>query len=136
VTHRPRTWPALYYDAQCPLCTRSAWFIDRRDRTRTLRFASLHGDDGDLLRAEHPALAGVDSLVWVEAAADGSPVVRTHSDAVLAVGRYLGGFWRALATIAHLVPRVIRDVVYRFVARHRHIIMRQSPSAGAAPRAP
>lgn len=126
MTRRPRTWPALYYDAQCPLCTRSAWFIDRRDRKRTLRFASLHGNDGDQLRAEHPTLAGVDSLVWVEASAEGSPIVRMHSDAVLAVGRYLGGFWGLLAALARLVPRIIRDAVYRFVARHRHLVTRQT----------
>jgi predicted DCC family thiol-disulfide oxidoreductase YuxK len=129
MSQRPRTWPALYYDAQCPLCTRSAWFIDRRDRTRTLRFASLHGSDGDTLRAEHPALAMVDSLVWVEAGSDGEPIVRTHSSAVLAVGQYLGGPWRFLAALARLVPRAIRDAVYRFVARHRHILMQQAPEA-------
>lgn len=129
MSQRPRTWPALYYDAQCPLCTRSAWFIDRRDRTRTLRFASLHGDDGDALRAGHPALAAVDSLVWVEANPDGGPLVRTHSDAVLAVGRYLGGPWRLLAVLAGIVPRAIRDAVYRFVARHRHLVMRRAPQA-------
>lgn len=123
MTVRARTWPALYYDAQCPLCTRSAWFIDRRDRTRTLRFASLHGEDGNALRVEHPVLAGVDSLVWVEAAADGRAIVRTHSDAVLAVGRYLGGPWRLLAAMARVVPRVLRDAVYRFVARHRHLVV-------------
>jgi predicted DCC family thiol-disulfide oxidoreductase YuxK len=127
VSRRARTWPALYYDAQCPLCTRSAWFIDRRDRARTLRFASLHGDDGDALRSEHPVLAGVDSLVWVEVGPDGRPLVRIHSDAVLAVGYYLGGPWRLLAAVARMVPRAIRDAVYRFVARHRHIVMRQAP---------
>jgi predicted DCC family thiol-disulfide oxidoreductase YuxK len=129
VSESPRSWPALYYDSECPLCTRSAWFIDRRDRRRTLRLASLHSEDGRALRVEHPALANVDSLVWVEAAADGRPVVRTHSDAVLAIGQYLGGGWRVLASISRIIPRALRDAAYRFVARHRHRIIRHASPA-------
>ncbi len=43
-----------------------------------------------------------------------------RSDAVLRAGRYLGGLWAGLALIGALVPRVIRDQLYRWVARHRH----------------
>ncbi len=80
---------------------------------------SLQGPEGEALRAAHPWLATVDSLIWVDAA--GARVL-VHSDAVLEVGRYLGGGWRLAARVARLVPRRLRDRVYRFIARHRRLL--------------
>jgi predicted DCC family thiol-disulfide oxidoreductase YuxK len=43
----------------------------------------------------------------------------TDSDAVIAIWRGLGWPWR-LAALARLVPRALRDPVYRWVARNRY----------------
>lgn len=120
--------PALFFDDACVMCSRSAWFIDRRDRRRTLRFVALASEEGRALVAAHPALRQVDSLIWL----DGDPTHRTtrasaHSDAVFAVGRYLGGGWSALATVGRLVPRRVRDAVYRLIAKHRLRARREEP---------
>ena len=120
--------PALFFDDACVMCSRSAWFIDRRDRRRTLRFVALASEEGRALVAAHPALARVDSLIWLEV----DPTHRTtrafaHSDAVFAVGRYLGGGWSALATVGRLVPRRVRDAVYRLIAKHRLRARREEP---------
>ena len=45
--------------------------------------------------------------------------VRRDSDAVLAIWDGLGWPWRA-ATAFRLVPRALRDYVYRWVARNRY----------------
>jgi predicted DCC family thiol-disulfide oxidoreductase YuxK len=114
------TLPALYYDAECPMCTRSARFIRRRDRRATLRFEALTSDEGRALIASEPALAAVDSMIWVDHGDSGAkPIVRTHSAAVLAVAGYLGGGWAVLGALAGVVPAPVRDRVYRWVARHR-----------------
>ncbi len=114
------TLPALFFDDDCPLCTRSAWFIDRHDRQRTLRFVALVSEEGRALRVAHPELAVVDSLIWLEAAAsDRGTRALAHSAAVLRVGRYLGGVWAWLSWLGWLVPRPLRDAFYRTVARHR-----------------
>ena len=73
-----------------------------------------------MVAARHPALAGADSMAWVEpaeAGADERAFVR--SAAALRVARYLGGAW-TLALGAWLVPRPFRDAAYDLVARHRH----------------
>lgn len=112
--------PALYYDTECPLCTRSARLIRRLDRRGTLRYVSLQGPDGRALVEAHPALRTVDSVIWCEPAGpDGVPLPLVHSDAVLAVAAYLGGIWAVFGVLARLVPRPARDRVYRWVARHR-----------------
>lgn len=45
--------------------------------------------------------------------------VRRDSDAVLAIYAELGWRWRAMA-VFRLVPRIVRDSVYRLVARNRY----------------
>lgn len=49
---------------------------------------------------------------------------RIRSDAALAALRYLGGGWALLARVFRLVPRAVRDGVYRWVARNRHRLSR------------
>ncbi|MDZ4672835.1 MAG: DCC1-like thiol-disulfide oxidoreductase family protein [Gemmatimonadota bacterium] len=115
--------PVLLYDGTCGFCQASVQFVLRHERTSTLRFAPLQGELGAELRARHPALAGVDSVVWVDDPGGEGERLRLRSDATLRVARYLGGGWRLLSA-AGIVPRFIRDSVYRFVARHRHRIVR------------
>jgi len=114
------TLPALFFDDECVMCSRTAWFIDRRDRKRTLRFVALASAEGAAVVAAHPELAKFDSLIWLESGPTaGSTRALAHSSAVLAVGRYLGGGWSIASRIARVVPRSVRDAVYRLIARHR-----------------
>jgi predicted DCC family thiol-disulfide oxidoreductase YuxK len=114
----PRSWPVLCYDGSCGLCARSVQFVLRRERPGHdyLRFATLQGPWGARARAEHPDLAGVDSVVWLEA--DGRVSVR--GSAVLAVLRYVGGWWGLVASVGSVVPRVLRDAIYDSIARRRY----------------
>ena len=106
--------PTLLYDGTCGVCARSVQFILARDRRQTLRFAPLHGVFAQGVLRQHPELHDVDSVVWY----DGSGAL-VQSDAVVAVLRYLGGAWSALAMLAGLVPRQLRDAAYAAVARRR-----------------
>ena len=113
--------PVLYYDGECGVCTRSVELVLRHDRRGTLRFASLRGAPGAALLARHPELAGVDSLCWVEDGEGGTGKgerVLVRSEAVLAVARYLGGWWR-VAAVLRVIPRAIRDAGYSWFARRR-----------------
>jgi predicted DCC family thiol-disulfide oxidoreductase YuxK len=112
----------LLYDGSCGFCAESVQFALRHDRKSVLRFAALDGAFGRDLRARHPALAGVDSLVLVEPG-DAGERVRIRSDAALAVVEAFGGWWVA-ARAARIIPRAVRDLIYRVVARHRHRLSR------------
>ena len=120
--------PVLLYDGSCGLCASIVQFVLRHDRQGTLRFAGLDSRFADDIRARHPALHAVDSVIWVEPAwGSRSERVFLHSDAALALARYLGGWWR-LALAGRLIPRPLRDGLYEAVARHRH----QIPEIGAS----
>lgn len=124
--------PVLVYDGDCGFCTRSVRFLLERDRKGQLRFASRSGDFGAAVRVRHPQLREVESLLWLEPSAGGERVL-IYSDAVLAAAAYLGGIWKLLAQLGGLVPRVVRDPVYRAIAKVRQRIVRGGACALPSP---
>ena len=114
----------LFYDGTCGFCANSVQFVlAHESRRRTLHFASLQGELGVKLHEGHPELRTVDSLIWYEpASGPTSARILIRSDGVLAVARYLGGIWGALAVLGRIIPRGLRDWAYNLVARHRYDI--------------
>jgi predicted DCC family thiol-disulfide oxidoreductase YuxK len=108
--------PLLLYDGACALCNGAVTFVLKRDPGGVARFAPLQGDTAAEALARHPHLAGIDSMIWIDA--DGR--AWTRSAAAIAIGHYLGGRWGALASLARIVPTVLRDVVYDLIARIRY----------------
>jgi predicted DCC family thiol-disulfide oxidoreductase YuxK len=112
--------PVLLYDGTCGFCAGSVQLVLKHDHLGVLRFAALESAFGQALLRRRPELADIDSVLWVDHASDGyTERVLTHSAAALSVLAYLGGVWR-LTAIAWLVPRPLRDAIYRLVAKHRH----------------
>ena len=86
-----------------------------------MRFASLQSDFAARILTRH----GIDpkDLDTVQVVVNHERPeehVLGRSDAILRAGKELGMPWNVLATIARIVPRPLRDVVYRFVARNRY----------------
>jgi len=108
----------VLFDGVCNLCNRSVDFILRRDAAAYFRFASLQSDAARRLLAERgraiSSPEAPESIVLIE---DGC--VYERSAAVLRIARHLRG-WSTLALIALAIPRPVRDLVYRWVARHRY----------------
>jgi predicted DCC family thiol-disulfide oxidoreductase YuxK len=120
--------PVLLYDGTCGFCAESVQFVLRHDRRGTLRFAALQGAFGTEVRARHPELEGVDSVIWVDPPSDGgADRVFVRSDAAIRVARYLGG-WFKLVRLGRLLPRFMRDGLYDTIARHRHRLLSNGPS--------
>jgi predicted DCC family thiol-disulfide oxidoreductase YuxK len=107
----------LFYDGHCGLCHGAVKFVLKRDRTgAAFRFAPLQGSTF-VEKVPADRRAGLPDSVIV-LAEDGRLLVR--SDAFLHILRRLGGPWRALAGILSIVPRILRDAVYNFIARVRY----------------
>jgi len=113
----PHEGPVLFFDGVCNLCNASVDRLMRIDRRRRLRFASLQGPTAQRLLAGTAVAHGAeepDSLVLLD---QGRVFVR--STAALRALVRVGGGWRLAAALL-LVPRPLRDAVYRWVARHRY----------------
>jgi predicted DCC family thiol-disulfide oxidoreductase YuxK len=102
------------------MCNKSVKTILEHDRKGTLRFAALQSDYGQRAIAQHPELRGVDSMILLEPSGrSGDEKAYARSTAALRIASYLGGFWK-LFLIAYVLPRVVRDWLYDFVARNRY----------------
>ncbi|MCB1069430.1 MAG: DUF393 domain-containing protein [Kiritimatiellae bacterium] len=106
--------PVILFDGDCRFCHRAVQFVLKRDRAGVFRFAALDSAYGQAQLAAHGlADPRPDSLVLIE---DDSAFI--ESEGALRIARRLGGGWRWLSGLI-LLPRVLRDPVYRWIARNR-----------------
>jgi predicted DCC family thiol-disulfide oxidoreductase YuxK len=105
----------LLIDGVCNLCNGSVRFILPRDRRKRFVFASLQSAAGQRI-LERLGLDREEFHTMVLLEGD-----RTYleSTAALRIFRHLGGLWRLVYGFI-LVPRPVRDRVYRFIARNRY----------------
>lgn len=115
----------VFFDGECGFCQRSARWLARFDRECRIDFATLQGELAAKLGFSSFAQPRGGSLVvWRD---DGSATF-ISSEALFEICRALGGGWRFLE-IFRPVPRVLRDAVYRWVARNRYRFGGGEPSA-------
>ena len=113
--------PIVLYDGVCGLCNRSVQFLLNHDKHERFRFASLQSDFAKKVLGRHGLdPKDLDTVHVVENYDQPGERVLQRSDAILRAGRELGGFWSAASSVARIVPRPLRDLVYRFVATNRY----------------
>jgi predicted DCC family thiol-disulfide oxidoreductase YuxK len=114
----------IFYDGHCGLCHGAVRFVIARDpQGRLFRYAPLEGATFAALVPAERRAGLPDSVVVLTD--DGRLLVR--SDAFIHILRRLGGFWRVIGAIIAVIPRVIRDGVYNFIARVRYRIFGRRP---------
>ncbi len=106
----------VLYDGVCNLCDAAVRFILHRDKRGKFRFASLQGDFAKKILTQYgiPEGQALESIILIE---DGVPYL--HSTGALRIARELAFPWN-LSAVFLIVPRPIRDAVYRWVARNRY----------------
>lgn len=106
----------ILFDGRCNLCSSSVQFIIRHDSKKKFRFASLQSDIGQRLLVGQLGVSqgGVDSVVLID-----SGKVYTKSDAALQIVKQLDGAWKVLFVL-RIVPRGLRDCLYKWVAKNRY----------------
>jgi predicted DCC family thiol-disulfide oxidoreductase YuxK len=113
--------PIIFYDGVCGLCNALVQFLIRRDKRGALRFASLQSDFAAKVLGRHGIdAADLDTVQVVVNYEQPDERVLNRSDAILRACGELGGSWKILAAVAQIIPRPLRDLVYRFVARNRY----------------
>ena len=106
----------VFFDGVCNLCNWSVDFIIKRDAEGVFKFASLQSDVAQGLLADHRADVdkGMRTIVLLK-----NDRLYYRSDAVLEICRDLSNPWPLLA-IFKVIPRFIRDAVYRFISKNRY----------------
>ena len=107
--------PILLFDGHCNLCNAWVQYVVKRDASSTIRFASLQSVAGRRLLEEHKIDENyIDSLVLFE-----EERFSVSSNAALRTLSYFDGWERHLIFLS-VVPRSLRDLVYRFIAKNRY----------------
>ena len=107
--------PTILFDGVCNLCAWAVRFIIERDPRNIFRFASLQSNTGQRLLAEHGiSTVSMDSFVLIE-----NGIAFTESSAALRVAKLLQGAW-PVCYAGIILPKMLRDPVYRFIARNRY----------------
>jgi len=106
--------PVIIFDGYCVLCSRSAQFVLRHDADGAFRMLAAQSPLGHALYV-HYSLDPTDYETMI-LIADG--VASLKSEAAIRIAQGLGLPW-SLAGIFRIVPRVLRDAVYVWVARNR-----------------
>jgi predicted DCC family thiol-disulfide oxidoreductase YuxK len=115
----------VLFDGHCGLCNGSVRWLLRRDRGDRLRFVELDSTKVAGLPARH-SLGGLGSatgtLLVVRDAGGAAERVLLRSDAVAALLRELPRPWPWVGLALKWIPRPLRDLGYRLIARRRYRI--------------
>jgi predicted DCC family thiol-disulfide oxidoreductase YuxK len=105
----------VIFDGVCRFCSGAVSFIIKRDPQGLFAFTPMQSDIAQKLMETHAhAELGSDTILLIK---DGVCYVRT--DAALEIAKDLSGLW-FLFRVFRVVPRAIRDYIYRAFARNRY----------------
>lgn len=107
--------PVVFMDGTCVLCSRTARIIAKLDKRQDFRICPVQSPLGQAILGHYGLdAADPDSWLYIE---DGRAY--TSMEAVIRAGMRLGGWGRSLAAL-RLLPRPLRDWLYRRIARNRY----------------
>jgi len=106
----------ILFDGECVLCNWAAKFVLTRDKNKQFSFVSLQSEEGKnilssmniVLKKDDETIILVEGNHWY-----------THSKAALRISKSLSGLW-PLFYVFIIIPSPVRDLVYRFIGRHRY----------------
>ena len=115
------TNPIILYDGVCALCNGLVRFVLKRDRADWFRFASLQSNLAREILSRH-GLNPDDLDTFYLVLENGQPgeQILSRSDAAMRVLAELKGWPSVVAALMKIVPRFLRDFVYKLVARSRY----------------
>jgi predicted DCC family thiol-disulfide oxidoreductase YuxK len=112
----PKNKKIILFDGVCNLCDSLLQFVIRHDKKDVFRFVALQSNLGQEI-VNHIGIQNknIDSVILYV------PGVAYYykSSAALEIARELGGFFH-LGTIFKIIPTVLRNHIYDYVAKNRY----------------
>jgi predicted DCC family thiol-disulfide oxidoreductase YuxK len=112
----------ILFDGYCSLCNTWVDWLLRRDKSGVLQFASLQGETAAQLLTRHGESLDADTVIYLR-----KNQTYEQSTAVLLILSDMGGIW-CLVRIFFLVPKFIRDFLYKRVAKNRYHFLKKRDS--------
>ncbi|MBN1986607.1 MAG: thiol-disulfide oxidoreductase DCC family protein [Prolixibacteraceae bacterium] len=107
-------YPVVIFDGVCNLCNGVVNFILQHQRKKQFRFVALQSEAGEkaIQLLQIPPETNSVILYWKKR-------IYTESEAALEIARLLPAPWKWLVVFT-IVPKKVRDKMYRWVARNRY----------------
>lgn len=105
----------VFFDGVCHLCNSFVDFAISNDRSGRLRFAPLQGKTAEKMLSQKQR----QELNTVVVLSRGQTF--EESSAILETLQTMGTGWRILGLMGKIIPRFVRDRLYRFIAKRRLI---------------
>jgi predicted DCC family thiol-disulfide oxidoreductase YuxK len=110
--------PVIFFDGVCDLCNGFARFILKRDRQKIFRFGLLQSQRANkILKSRGLSGISVATVVLLE-----KDRIFVESDAVLEIMKRLNREGWHLLYRLKIVPKFMRDFIYRIISRNRYRI--------------
>ena len=106
----------IVFDGVCNYCNRIVQIIIRHDPSAQIHFAAQQSEAGEKLMKDFAIKENSNSVLFVM---DG--LVYYQSDAVIEIAKLLKG-WPSLFKYSIIVPRFIRNAIYKLIAANRYSI--------------
>lgn len=107
----------VFYDGECGLCQHSVQWLLNRDKKGYLLYAPLQGDTAKSILSSVALPEDLDSIVYCVQQNDNISA-EWYSTGVLRLLQLLPVPW-SFGRVLLIIPRFIRDGVYRFIAKNR-----------------
>ncbi len=104
----------IFFDGYCILCNGFIDFLLKVDKRSYLRFSPIHGETAKKILPLN-RLQDIESVIFI----DEQNRIFSKSVAVITILKTLGGFWK-LSILFFIIPRVIRDFIYDWIAQNRY----------------
>lgn len=107
--------PVILFDGVCNLCNNVVQFVIKHDPKRQFRFASLQSEFGqNVMKQFGLPIDQLNSFILLD-----NNKIYTRSTAALRITKKLNKAWSLLYGFI-IVPPLIRNAVYDYVARNRY----------------
>ena len=106
--------PVILFDGVCNLCNASVNFVIDRDPAGLFYFSALQSDYAREKLESYQVGQDLNTIILLE---DGK--IYDRSTAALRIARHLSGLW-PLLYVGILIPKFLRNAVYRWVAKNRY----------------
>ena len=105
----------IFFDGVCNLCNSSVQFIIKHDKKHRFVFAALQSDVARDILLHYPTkITKKDSILLLQ-----DNQLYSESSAALRILKQFSPFWYVFQ-IFWIVPKFIRDSIYRFIAKNRY----------------
>ena len=107
---------AVVYDGYCHVCSGSVRFLLKHPVEPPFEYVPMESEWGRELLVAHE-IDPKDPTTFLVLDENGA---WTESEGIMRVMQAMGGFWQYLAACGRLVPKPLRNWLYRVLARNRY----------------